>query len=54
VPVKCSVLVRYVFTVTYHEPQIAYSRNIIAARRVFTSEDIDRLRAAVCSLRATV
>src|SRR4030095_8338061 len=36
VPVKCSVWVRYVLIVTYHDPQMAYSRNIIALRRVLT------------------
>src|ERR1700733_8679060 len=33
-PLKCSVLESQVATVTYHAPQIKYSRNIMAPRRI--------------------
>src|SRR6185369_10292212 len=40
VPLKCRVWVRYVLSVTYHEPQMAYCKNIIAPRRVLMAPDI--------------
>src|SRR5215831_7414843 len=42
VPVKCSVWVRYVLIVTYHDPQMQYSRNIIALSLVLTKAAINK------------